>query len=87
MRNNVNTFKHPKVICAIRFALWLARLEAKKKSKQFSGFVKGTQYVRNRKGNNYLRVDVYGDGVVRIFGDQSRDVTGIVLQSALLGVA
>ena len=86
MRNNAATFSHPETIRKIRAALWLARIEAVKKSKQTGKAHMGTQYVRNRKGISYLRVSVGKDKRgfwVHIWGDQSRDITGLVLAGAI----
>ena len=83
MRNNVATFRHPSVIKTIRRALWLARLECKRKAKAGSKWAKGTQYIANRKGLLYLRVDVYHDGTVCIWGDASRDVTQTIFRAII----
>lgn len=83
MRNNANTFSHPKTQQKIRFALWLARLESKRKEKEGGKQCEGRQYVQNRKGCNYLRVSVYAGGDVKIWGDCSRDVTGLVFGAAI----
>lgn len=95
MRNNAATFSHPETIRKIKAALWIARIEAAKLAKRrgsLSGKAgtyasEGRQYVQNKKGNNYLRVSVYretdGGYAVHIWGDQSRDVTGLVMAGAI----
>ena len=83
MRNNVTALRHPTAIKQLRRALWLARLEVIKKKKMGLTFVKSTQYVANRKGNYYLRVDVYGDNTVTVWGDNSRDVTSTVFRAII----
>lgn len=77
MRNNVTAFSHPEVIRKIRGALWIARIEAKKTGRE------GRQYIANRKGNNFLRVSAYADGSFRIWGDQSREVTPLILAAVV----
>lgn len=87
MRNNTAALRHPTIKRSIRRAIWLAKLEAKRKELNgTAGFVRGVQYVQNRKGNNVIRVDWYrgecaADSGLIAYGDQSRNITGLVQQA------
>jgi hypothetical protein len=48
------SFSNPTFIRRIRRALWLAQLQSLASGKR------STEYVKNRKGNNVLRLDVQG---------------------------
>ena len=73
MRNNPTMIKHPTVLRRIRAALWLGRMEAIKTGERVK------HYISNRKGNNFLRVDVYPNGKIAIWGDCSIDITEMVM--------
>lgn len=82
MRNNITALKHPTIVRKIRRAIWLAKLEAMRKHKDGCIFSRGKQYVENRKGHNIMRVDwcinINGYGALVVWGDQSRNITGMV---------
>lgn len=93
MYQNANTMSHPETIRKMRAALWIARMDAHKKAKARKAaggipcgeyIAEGRQYVANRKGQLYLRVSVFaghdGTKAVRVYGDQGRDITALVLQ-------
>ena len=50
------SLNNPKFAKKIRRAFWLAKMETIKTKKR------STQYVKNRKGNNCVRLDVYANG-------------------------
>lgn len=87
MKNNAATFSHPATIQKLRWALWLTRLEAVKRSKQNNvgyGFAK--TYIQNKKGRNYLRLDVTRDNgttIARVWGDCSKLVTDLAITGAV----
>ncbi len=52
---------NPKFLKRIKRSVWLARLESIAKRKR------ATVYVKNRKGNNALRIDYYPSGELVVF--------------------
>ena len=50
------SFNNPRFAKKIRRAFWLAKMEAIKAKNR------STQYIKNRKGNNCVRLDVYPSG-------------------------
>lgn len=50
------SLSHPKFLKRIKRALWLAKLQSLKTGKR------STEYVKNRKGNNVLRIDMFASG-------------------------
>lgn len=96
MRNNITALVHPETLRKMRAALWIARIEATKKAKARKaqgGMACGQyacearQYITNARGHNYLRLSVYvehdGGQSVRVYGDQARDVTGLVMRATM----
>ena len=71
MHNNASALQHPTMQRKIRQALWLARLEHKATGKR------SRQYVPNRHGRLIMRLDLGADGIT-VWGDLSRDITGMV---------
>lgn len=55
------SFNNPKFAKKIRRAFWLAKMEAIKAKKR------STQYIKNRKGNNCVRLDVYPNGELVVY--------------------
>lgn len=84
MTLNITSLKHPKIQRKIRRAIWLARLEATKKriDNQATDWVRGWQYVTNRKGHNIMRVDwnIDKDGTERlvVWGPYYHQITKMV---------
>lgn len=89
MRNNIAALRHPTIQRKIRHAIWLAKLEAYRFKAEDKGTCasswSGRQYVQNRKGHNIMRVDFRVSGwlsqSLTVWGDQSRNITNMVLQS------
>ena len=52
------SLKHPKFARKIRAEYWILKMQAIKTKQRAVG------YVKNRKGNNVLRIDVYSSGEV-----------------------
>lgn len=50
------SLSHPTTIKRIKRQLWLCKLESMSKHKR------STQYVKNKHGNNFLRIDLYPNG-------------------------
>jgi len=82
-RNNITMLSHPTVKNNIRTAIADAA-----KLAQTSKYKVGRAYVMNRKGNNFLRIDVDLNAPrgsrLRAWGDCSKNVTDLVTE-ALLG--
>lgn len=75
MRNNPTAYKHPTIQRKIKIAAMRAWFQARKPNGK--GFAK--EYVANRNGWNIMRIDyVVGQGF-RIWGDQSRDITAMIV--------
>lgn len=66
------SLNHPKTIKRIKRALWLAKLAACKNGQR------GTEYVKNKKGNNYLRIDVYKTGELQCYASRQQNVTALI---------
>ena len=73
------SLKHP----AMQDKILSAMIEAQDKAKSTGH---GKAYVANAKGNNIMRIDVFGpgrviglaDGGVIVYGHESRQITGMV---------
>ena len=76
MKNNITALNHPTIQRKLRNAIWLAKLEAKASGKTAKQF-----YVENRHGCNIFRVDVSADMQLTVWGDCSRNITAMVMQS------
>lgn len=59
------SLNNPKFAKRIRRSFWLAKMEAIKTNKR------ATYYVKNRKGNNSLRIDYYPQGELVVYGSGS----------------
>ena len=81
MRNNSTALAHPTMQRKLRYALWLAKLEAMQKHKRGAVAARGTQYIQNRKGHNVMRLDWNVCTGVTVWGDQSRNITGMVCKA------
>lgn len=57
----VTSLKNPKFAKRIRRSFWLCKMEAIKSNKR------ATTYVKNKKGNNSLRLDYYPTGELVVF--------------------
>lgn len=78
MHNNITALRHPTVMTKVRRAVWMAKLIAARKAKQNESFPRGVQYVENRKGFYFMRIDwVHGVGLTA-YGQESRNITKIV---------
>lgn len=84
MRNNITALQHPTIKRKIRRALWLAKLECLKEQRDGNPFACGRQYVQNRHGHNIMRVDYWPLTGIKVWGDQSRNITSMVV--AALGL-
>ena len=76
MKNNITMLNHPTMQRKIRNALWMAKMTVKltgRAAKQF--------YIQNRFGRNIMRLDMAADGQITVWGDCSRNVTRMVLDS------
>lgn len=76
MKNNITMMSHPTMQRKIRNAIWLSKIQAKATGKTAKQF-----YVQNRNGQNIMRVDVSPSLEVTVWGDCSRNVTSMVLDS------
>ena len=74
MRNNITALNHPTMQRKLRNAIWFAKMEAKQNGH-------GREYIENRSGDAVMRVDVFADGSLRVWGDQSRNITQMVVDS------
>lgn len=76
MKNNITMLSHPTIQRKLRNAIWLAKIQAKATGKTAKQF-----YVENRHGQNIMRIDVSADMQLTVWGDCSRNITTIVMQS------
>lgn len=68
---------NPKFAKRMKRALWLAKLQSMKTGKRC------TEYVKNRKGNACIRIDVYSDGSMSAYasGMGSKDYSAMILRA------
>ena len=59
------SLNNPKFAKRIRRSFWIAKMEAIKTKKR------STVYVKNKKGNNSLRIDYYPQGELVVYGSGS----------------
>jgi len=71
------SFTNAKFAKRIKRALWLAKLQSMKTGKRC------TEYVKNRKGNACIRIDVYSDGSMSAYasGMGSKDISKMILSA------
>lgn len=71
------SLNNPRFINRIKRHIWLARLESMAKHKR------STQYVKNRKGHNSLRIDFYPDGELAVYaaGQGMRNYANMVIDA------
>lgn len=67
---------NPKFLKRIRRSLWLAQLSSMKTGKRC------TEYVKNRKGNACICIDVYSDGSMAAYasGMGSKDISKMIVK-------
>ena len=70
------SFNNPKFAKRIRRSFWLAKMETIKTNKR------ATYYVKNRKGNNSLRIDYYPQGELVVYssGAGMRNFASLVVE-------
>jgi hypothetical protein len=71
------SLKHTTFQKRIKRALWLAKLQSMKTGKRC------TEYIKNRKGNACIRIDVYSDGNMSAYasGMGSKDISKMILKA------
>lgn len=69
------SLNNPKFAKKVRRSFWLAKMEAIKTKER------ATCYIKNRKGNNSLRIDVYpkGDFVAYSAGNGSKNCANLII--------
>ena len=69
------SLNNPKFAKRIRRAFWLCKMEAIKSNKR------ATVYVKNKKGNNSLKIDYYPKGELVVYGSGSgmRNYAGLIV--------
>ena len=72
---NATSLSHPKIQKKIRREYWLLKMQAIKTKQRAVG------YVKNRKGNNFLRIDVHPSGELVCYaaGMGMRNYVSVVL--------
>jgi hypothetical protein len=73
MRDNIAAYRHPTIVRKIRLAALRAFMRSGKTGQHERA------YVANRKGHNILRVSYFPDSGFRVWGDNARDVSGIIV--------
>ena len=80
MTITASSLTHPTTIRHIRQALWLCKLERQATK------CRSVQYVKNKKGENYLRVDLAYNGDLCVYagGQGSKDYSKAVISALQL---
>ncbi len=71
MINNKTASSHPALIKKIRLAALRAIFAQGKKRMG----LKSSEYVKNRHGDNIMRIDAWADGHIIVYGAESRNIT------------
>ncbi len=85
MTITASSLTHPTTIRHIRQALWLCKIELCKLKRQ-AAKCRAVQYVKNKKGENYLRVDLAYNGDLCVYagGQGSKDYSKAVISALQL---
>lgn len=80
MTITASSLSHPTTVRHIRQALWLCKLELCKQKRQAKE-CQAVQYVKNKKGENFLRIDLRNGGNVVAYGIGGKDYSKAVISA------
>jgi hypothetical protein len=78
---NMHSLQHPAVKSKIKCAAlqaWFDVRAKRKEQKLNSVWLRETSYIQNKKGNNFIRLDVYADGEIKAYSRMQKDVSKLI---------